>query len=141
MSAVISTMLMGFPYFLIIYSLPIRFQVVNGRSALASGVALLPMLGSSAIGSTLAGIISGKKNNTFPVMITGAALMLIGTVTLSTLENTHHVEAKTYGFQVFVGLGFGLTIGTSSLMANLEAEIRDGGEFSMENGLPYREIH
>ncbi|MEJ2420082.1 MAG: hypothetical protein P8Y45_24845, partial [Exilibacterium sp.] len=34
MSAVIATMLTGFPYFVVIYSLPTRFQVVNGHSAL-----------------------------------------------------------------------------------------------------------
>jgi hypothetical protein len=54
-------MLIGFPYFVVIYALPSRFQVVNERSSLASGVALLPLLGSSAIGSTLAGIVLRKE--------------------------------------------------------------------------------
>lgn len=127
-SAVIATMLTGFPYFVVIFSLPVRFQVVNGHSALASGIALLPMLGASAVGSTLAGIASGKKNNTFPIMMTGAALMLIGTASLSTLGNTAHTQARAYGLQVFVGFGFGLTISTSSLIAGMESEFRDSGK-------------
>ncbi|KAL1599693.1 hypothetical protein SLS60_007496 [Paraconiothyrium brasiliense] len=123
MSAVAATMLSGFPYFVVIYSLPTHFQVVNEHSALASGIALLPLLGSSAMGSTISGAVSGKKNNTFPVMITGAVLMVIGTATLSTLRI--ETQAKAYGLQVFVGLGFGLTIATSSMIAGMESEIRD----------------
>ncbi|KAF2649781.1 MFS multidrug transporter-like protein [Lophiostoma macrostomum CBS 122681] len=124
-SALVAITLGGFPYFVLIYSLPIRFQVVNGHSALASGVALLPMLGSSAIGSTIGGIASRKKNNTFPTMLLGSVLMLIGTAALTTLSNVVHTEAKAYGLQVFVGLGFGLTISTSSLIAGVQTEIRD----------------
>lgn len=125
LSAIITTMLIGFPYFVVIYSLPTRFQVVNQRSALASGIALLPMLGASAIGSTVAGAASGKKNNTFPINVIGAALMLIGTAALSTLDNVVATQARAYGLQVFVGFGFGLTVSNSSLLASLEAELRD----------------
>jgi MFS family permease len=129
MSAVASTMLIGFSYFVVIYALPSRFQVVNERSSLASGVALLPLLGSSAIGSTLAGIVSGKKNNTFPTMMLGAVLMLIGTASLSTLQNSNNTQARIYGLEVFVGFGFGLTISTSSLIAAMDSEIQDSGVF------------
>jgi MFS family permease len=128
-SALIAITLGGFPYFVVIYSLPTHFQVVNEHSALASGVALLPMLGSSAVGSTVGGIASGKKNNTFPTMLIGSILMLIGTAALSTLNNVPHTEARAYGLQVFVGFGFGLTISTSSLIAGVETEIRDNGKF------------
>ena len=124
-SAVVATMLTGFPFFVVIYSLPIYFQVVHQRSALGAGLALLPMLGSSAIGSMLAGMISGKKNNTFQVMMVAAVLMLIGTATLTQL-NTQS-QARAYGFQVFVGLGFGLTVSTTGLLAGLQSEIRDSG--------------
>jgi hypothetical protein len=127
-SAVGATLLSGFPYFVVIYSLPIHFQVVNEHSALASGIALLPMLGSSAIGTTVAGAISSKKNNSFPVMIAGAGLMLIGTATLSTLGSATHTQAKAYGLQVFIGLGFGLIISTCSMIASVESEVRDSGK-------------
>ncbi|PVI05340.1 MFS multidrug transporter-like protein [Periconia macrospinosa] len=126
MSAVTSTVLMGFPYLVIIYILPIRFQIVNGRSALASGIALLPMLGSVAVGSAIAGPIAMKvRNSVFFIMFTGAAMMLIGTATLSTLTPESHDESKAYGLQVLVGLGFGLTISISSMIASVENEPRD----------------
>lgn len=128
LSAVAATMLSGFPYFVVIYSLPTHFQIVSEHSALVSGIALLPLLGSSAIGTALAGAFSIKKNNTFAVMMTGATFMLVGTATLSTLGSETHTQAKAYGLQVFVGLGFGLIISTSSMIASIESEIRDNGK-------------
>jgi hypothetical protein len=125
MAYALSTLLIGFPYFLVIYALPLRFQVVNGKSPLTAGVALLPMLGSVAIGSTIGGAASSKKNNTFPVLVVASCLMTLGTALMSTLSNTTKVEPKTYGFQVLVGMGFGLTVSTVSLGAGLEAELKD----------------
>ncbi|KAF1835588.1 MFS multidrug transporter-like protein [Decorospora gaudefroyi] len=124
-SAIVATMLTGYIYFTVIYSLPMRFQIVNGKSSLASGIALLPMLAASAIGTTVAGAASGKRNNTFLVNVTGTALMLVGSAALSTLENVLAPQARAYGLQVLVGFGFGLTVSNSSLIAGLEAEVRD----------------
>lgn len=125
MAYVISTLLTGFPYFLIIYSLPLRFQVVNGRTPLSAGVSLLPLLFAAAIGSVIGGGVNGKKNNTFVTLLAGSCFMLIGTGLLSTVSDTESVRPSTYGYQVFVGLGFGLTVSTVSLAATIEADIRD----------------
>jgi hypothetical protein len=124
-SAVLATILISFSYFAVIYSLPTRFQVVNGHSALASGVALLPMLGASAIGSAVAGVASSKKNNSFTVNVVGAAAMLIGTAAFSTLDNVVPMQARAYGLQVLVGFGYGLTVSNCTLLAAMEAELRD----------------
>ncbi|KAF7918915.1 hypothetical protein EAE99_008640 [Botrytis elliptica] len=120
-----TTLLMGFPYFVVIYSLPLRFQVVNGKSPLTAGLGLLPMLGSTAIASFLGGMLNGTKNRVFLTLLAGSGLSVIGTSSLSTLANTEYVEAKTYGFLVFVGLGFGLTVSTVSMLSNYESSIRD----------------
>ncbi|ATZ49074.1 hypothetical protein BCIN_04g02680 [Botrytis cinerea B05.10] len=120
-----TTLLMGFPYFVVIYSLPLRFQVVNGKSPLAAGLGLLPMLGSTAVASFLGGMLNGTKNRVFFTLLAGSGLSAIGTSSLSTLSNTEYVEAKTYGFLVFVGLGFGLTVSTVSMLSNYESSIRD----------------
>jgi hypothetical protein len=125
MAGVVSATMIGFPYFVIIYSLPIRFQVVNEMSALSAGIGLLPMLGSTAIGSMLGGLISGKKNRTFETLIVATCFMTLGTGLLSTLSPTLAAEPKTYGFQVLTGLGFGLTVSTVSMLAALECDIRD----------------
>ncbi|KAF7896141.1 hypothetical protein EAF00_006156 [Botryotinia globosa] len=120
-----TTLLMGFPYFVAIYSLPLRFQVVNGKSPLTAGLGLLPMLGSTAIASLLGGMLNGTKNRVFLTLLVGSGLSVIGTSSLSTLSNTEYVEAKIYGFLVFVGSGFGLTVSTVSMLSNYESSIRD----------------
>jgi hypothetical protein len=125
MAYVINTLLIGFPYFVIIYSLPLRLQVVNAKTPLMAGVSLLPMLGAVAIGSTIGGAANSKKNNTFPVLITASCLMTLGTGLMSTLSNTVIPEPKMYGFQVLIGMGFGLTVSTVSIGAGLEADLKD----------------
>ena len=130
MAAMFSTMITGFPYFVIIYNLPLRFQVVNGKDQLESGVALLPLLGTAAIGSMLGGFISSNKNRTWETLMAAACLMTLGTGLLSTLRDTVEVEPKIYGFQVFVGLGLGLTVSTVSMLAAIQSEIRDQGRLS-----------
>ncbi|RDW58158.1 MFS multidrug transporter-like protein [Coleophoma cylindrospora] len=124
-AAAMSTLLTGFSYFVVIYSLPLRFQVVNQKSALDAGVGILPMLGSTAVGSMVGGRLSGNKNRTFQTLFAGSCLMLLGIGLLTTLENTDKVQAKTYGFLVFVGLGFGLTVSTTSLLSAVECELED----------------
>jgi hypothetical protein len=129
MGHALSTLLVGFPYFMVIYSLPLRIQVVNGKSPLVAGVSLLPMLGSVAIASTAAGGINSKKDRMCLTLVIGSLFMVIGTACLSTLPNIVALEPKMFGFQVFVGLGFGFMVSTVSLGAGLECEKRDSSEF------------
>jgi MFS family permease len=121
----ITTLLAGFPYFFVIYSLPLRVQVVNGRSALVAGISLMPMLGGVAVASTISGMLNSKRDLFCYTLLAGALFMTIGTAALSSLEDTVALPAKMYGFQVFVGLGFGLMVSTVSIGASLECELRD----------------
>lgn len=120
-----NSLLIGFLFFVAIYFVPLHMQTVNGKSPLAAGVALLPMLISSAFGAFLAGALSSGMDLLCPTIVTGSALITLGTGLLSTLSSSVHVEAKVYGFQVLVGLGFGLTVSSSSILANVECELKD----------------
>ena len=128
MAGVISTLFIGFPYYIVIFSLPLYFQVVYHKTALEAGVGLLPLLGSSAVSTMLGGLISGKKDHTFATLFSGNCLMVIGCSLLSTLSVDPHHEVRAYAFQIFIGLGFGLTVATVSLLATVESERKDHGE-------------
>jgi hypothetical protein len=121
---IVSTLLTGFVFFLVIISLPLRFQIVNLKSPAAAGVHLLPLLCAAGFGSFLGGAISSKKNFTFYTFIAAACLIIIGSALLSTLDSSVSIEGKCYGFQVILGLGVGLTFSSISLMASLETDFR-----------------
>ncbi|KAK2671027.1 hypothetical protein RAB80_013449 [Fusarium oxysporum f. sp. vasinfectum] len=123
-TAVVNTLLNGFPYLLLIYAIPLRFQVVSGKSALISGVMLLPMLGTAAIGSLLAGKINATKNYTFESLVLGSSVMTIGCGLLTSLSHEPN-DAKLLGYMTFCGLGFGLTVASSTMLSTVEVPIRD----------------
>lgn len=126
-TGVFATLLTGFTYLLVVYNLPFRLEAVNQKSPLSAGIGILPLVGGAAVGSITAGMLCAKKDRTFPVSFAGTCCVLIGSGLLSTLEDSIHVQPKAYGYQVFVGLGFGLTVASISVMASFEVQLRDTG--------------
>ncbi|KAI0021543.1 major facilitator superfamily transporter [Xylariomycetidae sp. FL0641] len=124
-SAVLNTMFLGFPYILTVYAFPLRLQVVNGKSPLVAGIMLLPMLGSSALGSVIAGKLNGQKDRVFGTLLVATSSMVLGCGLLSTLSSSQNLQPKALGFLVFVGLGFGLSVATATIMAVLHSSVRD----------------
>jgi hypothetical protein len=127
---VLSILLAGFPYFLIIYSLPLRLEVVNAQSPLMVGVSLLPILAAIAVASTVSGMVNKTSHRICATLVLGSVLMVIATALLSTLANTTRVALKMYGFEVVFGLGFGLVGSTVSLGAAFECEPKDKSKWS-----------
>ncbi|KAF4995437.1 hypothetical protein FGRMN_5118 [Fusarium graminum] len=123
-TAVINTLLNGFPYLLLIYAIPLRFQVVSGKSALIAGIMLLPMLGTSAIGSVIAGKINATKNFIFESLLIGSCFMTLGCGLLASVSHGSE-DAKILGYMSFCGLGFGLTVASSTMLSMVEVPIRD----------------
>ncbi|CAD0095244.1 unnamed protein product, partial [Aureobasidium mustum] len=121
-TTVMVTVLTGFVNFIAVYSLPLHFQIVNGTSSPIAGVALLPLLVWAAIGSMLGGLTA---NHSFPALAIANGMMALGAGLLSTLTQHHGVQAKTYGFEVPLGLGMGLSISASTLLAATQCEATD----------------
>lgn len=126
--ATISTLLMGFPYLLLIFSYPLRAQLVSGKSPLMAGVMLLPMLGSTAIGTVIAGKLNNTKNHLCESMVVGSAFMILSCGLLTTVGGPQD-DDKSLGFLVFAGLGFGLSTSAATMTVSTEAPIRDYGTF------------
>ena len=124
----LTALVTGFPYYVVIFNVPLHLQMVNGKSPLAAGLGLLPLLVSTATGSVLAGAISSKRDLSFYSLTVGSCLLTIGTGLLSTVSESSSADAKLYGFEVFVGLGFGLSVSTSSILAAVQCEIKDHGK-------------
>lgn len=121
------TLFMGFPHLLVIFSFPIRMQVVSGKSPLIAGLMLLPMLGTVALGSMVSGKINATKNNLVETMNLGACLMALGCGLLTTVEGSKD-DAKAIGFLTFMGLGFGLHAAAATNVIGVEVPIQQRGE-------------
>lgn len=127
-----STLLLGYPYLLLVYSFPLRAQVVGGKSALVAGIMLLPMLGTSALGSAISGKVNSKKNFLWETLLVGATLMTLGSGLLATVSGARD-DPKALGFLTFSGLGFGLSTAAATILVTVEAP---AGEQGMT--VPYR---
>ena len=122
-------LLTGFPLFLTIIQLPERFQIVDDTSPIGAGVRLMPLLFASAFGSSVAGFISSRKNNTFYTLVAASSLVLLGCGLLSTTSDAFSVGSAIYGYQVIFGLGIGMTFSTVIMLVSLEVGFKDFGKY------------
>ncbi|RDA92179.1 hypothetical protein CP533_5621 [Ophiocordyceps camponoti-saundersi (nom. inval.)] len=120
----VSTLLLGYPYLLIMYSFPLRAQVVSQKTALMAGFMLLPMLGMSAVGSVVSSKINNKRKLFRETLLAGACCMTIGTALLTTVSGAQD-DKKALGFLSFSGLGFGLSAAAATNLVIDEASDRD----------------
>lgn len=132
-ATILNTTFSGFQFIMLVYAFPLRLQVVNGKSALLAGVMLLPLLGASAVGSIVAGILNSKKDRICETLVFASSLMVLGCGLLSTQSATAEVEAKALGFLVFVGLGFGMSAASATTLANIHTAVQDEGMWNQLN--------
>lgn len=107
-------------YFLVLYFLPIYFQVIDNVSPIQSGVRNLPLILAITIATVTSGIGVTVTGRPLPFMVVAAVMATIGVGLLYTLgEGTS--SAKWIGYQVLTGLGLGLgfQIPVSAVQATL----------------------
>lgn len=128
-SGVINTLLLGLPYLLLIYIVPLRIQIVGGKSALLAGVMLLPMLVAVALGSLVSGAVNSKTPVITETLLAGSCLMLLGCGLLTTLSTQELDGAKLLGFIALCGMGFGLTVSSSTMIASIKVAPKHYGKW------------
>ncbi|GFF35577.1 hypothetical protein IFM46972_04597 [Aspergillus udagawae] len=121
----LSTMLTGFVMLLVIINIPLRAQLVNLKDAIESGILLLPLMGSTAVGSALGGAASAQRNNTFWTLNLASIFMLVGSALLSTLPDSVDPVPKQYGFEAILGFGLGLSLSTMTFLTSMQVEFED----------------
>lgn len=102
------------------YYLPIWFQAVKDKSAIGSGVSMIPYMLTNAFFSLTAGIFVSKNGLFAPPAIVGCAIATVGAGMLATLQPDSST-AIWIGFQVLVsaGLGMAIQLGSSAVQASL----------------------
>ncbi|WP_156495948.1 MDR family MFS transporter [Microbacterium sp. T32] len=127
--ATILGLVSGVVMFAAVLYLPLFQQSVQGASASASGLLLLPMMIPVVIVSQVAGRVmtATGKYKIFPVI--GAASMVVGGLLLATMT-ADTTALVTSAFMVFIGIGSGLTQQMTTTIAQNSVEPRDIGAAS-----------
>lgn len=94
-------------FFIMVYYIPLWFQVVQGTSAVESGVRNLPMMVSTIVMSIIIGGMVTKLGYYTPFMIAATVLMSIGAGLLSTFTPKIS-RARWVGYQILYAVGYGM---------------------------------
>ncbi|KAF8933641.1 major facilitator superfamily domain-containing protein [Dissophora ornata] len=116
--------LTGMGFLGVIFYSPIYFQVVQGASATASGLHLMPMVLGLVISSIASGAAMAKIRDYRIFVWIGAFMMSTG-VGLCTLLDEESNMGRQIGFLLIVGLGIGLIFQTCMLAAQAAVEKED----------------
>jgi hypothetical protein len=120
---------LGGPWFVAIFQLPQKFQLVHGASGLRAGIQTMPFTFAAPIGSVFSSILAGKlKTPAIYMVFLSGVLQTIGFALLASLPESSQIPARTYGFQVIAGFGCGINISTLLLMVPFVVEARDKGK-------------
>ncbi|PYI10456.1 MFS gliotoxin efflux transporter glia [Aspergillus sclerotiicarbonarius CBS 121057] len=104
--AMIFINLLAGSFFLLVYYLPIYFQVVSGVSAAESGIRNLPLILAQSVATVVSGLCVGHVGYPSPFLIFGGALTAIGSGLLYTLDISSGA-GKWIGYQILAGIGIG----------------------------------
>ncbi|KAF3767479.1 hypothetical protein M406DRAFT_39663 [Cryphonectria parasitica EP155] len=122
-ASTLNTVFLGFAYLATLFAVPLRLQVVNGKSPIMAGILMLPMLGGTGIGSALTGMFSKKQNHLSETMTVATAMVMLGLALETTVTDSLEVEPKFLGFLVFIGLGYGMIASSATMFTSLESPI------------------
>ncbi|CAG8957742.1 hypothetical protein HYFRA_00000080 [Hymenoscyphus fraxineus] len=99
---------LGGAFFILLYFLPIYFQVVSGVSASQSGIRNLPLIIAVVIGTIASGAAISATGHYVPWLIGGSVIATIGAGLIYTLD-IGTSSGKWIGYQVLAGLGLGVS--------------------------------
>ena len=110
-----------------IINIPQRLQTVNDTSAIGAGLRMLPLLLLSPVASSLSGFfISKLRWPPLYLLILGGSLQTLGVGLFSSLSSWDlTIPNAQYGYQVIMGLGFGLNLSTILIMAPMVVKEKD----------------
>ncbi|KAJ5153224.1 uncharacterized protein N7482_009702 [Penicillium canariense] len=93
-------------FFLLVYYVPIYFQIVRGSSAMTAGLQVLPFMLATVVSSIVVGAMVTAFGYYTPFLIASTGVAAVGTG-LITLYNVDISPGKWIGYQIVVGAGIG----------------------------------
>lgn len=112
------------PYYILLYYLPVYFQVIDNRTAISSGVLNLPFVIASTIGSIIAGTTISKTGQPVPFLIGAAVFATVSTGLIYTFDIGTPM-GKWIGYQILYGCGTGLGFNMCITIAQGHSKLED----------------
>jgi hypothetical protein len=111
-------------YFVPLYYLPIYFQSIDNVSPIASGVRNLPLIIAFSVGAVLSGGAISKTGVATPLLTASAVITTVAAGVLYTLD-IGSGAGKWIGFQILIGLGFGVGFQVPVIVVQATAQPTD----------------
>ncbi|PVH98544.1 MFS general substrate transporter [Periconia macrospinosa] len=112
MGVLLSSLLNGLPFFVLVIFVPQRLETVHGESPVQAGIKILPYTLVAAVGAVIASlIVSTGRIAPIYIMLFFSALGAVGTGLLTTITSTEYIPNEFYGYLTLIGLGIGGTWG------------------------------
>ncbi|KAI1853207.1 hypothetical protein JX266_001913 [Neoarthrinium moseri] len=99
---------------MIVFYLPLWFQVVQGVSAVKSGIYTIPIVLSMVVASIMSGGVTQKIGYYVPAMIISPSLLAVGEGLMSTFSPGES-SSRWIGYQFLAGFGLGIGMQSSGL--------------------------
>jgi hypothetical protein len=99
----------GGAFFVLLYYLPIYFQVIDNVSASDSGIRNLAMIIAISLSTVASGSLISAFGHFVPLMILGGVLSTVGAGLIYTLD-IGSPSSQWIGYQVLSGLGIGIAL-------------------------------
>ncbi|KAH7385161.1 major facilitator superfamily domain-containing protein [Phaeosphaeria sp. MPI-PUGE-AT-0046c] len=123
-SLMLNALFLGGPWFVGIFQLPQKFQILHGATGTMAGMKTMPFTFASALGTGVSEILAKKGPVVYVVIVLGV-LQTIGFALLATLPYSASVPARTYGYQIIAGFGCGINSSTLLLLVPFVVNPRD----------------
>lgn len=111
-------------YFVPLYYLPIYFQSIDNISPLASGVRNLPLIIAFSVGAVVSGGAISKTGVAAPILTVSAVISTVAAGLLYTLD-IGTGSGKWIGYQILLGLGFGVGFQVPIIIVQANAKPTD----------------
>jgi EmrB/QacA subfamily drug resistance transporter len=119
-AAGLSAFMVGMAMFGAITFLPLYLQLVDGASATAAGLRMLPVVTGALVASAISGKLISSADRYKPYPLAGALLMAAGLLLLSGLDQ-HSSDLLAGAYMLITGLGVGLVMQVVILVAQNNA--------------------
>ncbi|KAI0236898.1 hypothetical protein L0F63_001266, partial [Massospora cicadina] len=109
----------------IVYYLPMYYQIVKGKSSTLAGLELLPMLLGSVVCNIINGVITTRTGIYRIITHVGAAVTLIGVVLLGLFFDSGISRYEEVAYIMVVGAGVGLCYQNNTIISQAAAKAED----------------